>query len=405
MWSRRQFQQALAGSLGLPLLVGPAAAQAAVPPADLGSLDAELQLLPTSGEFPLSFLQDRFTDPAGWRAIALAKLRELHRHDPPAVAPDPQWRRRDDGAEVIREELTIQTAPGLRVPATLLRPARQERPAPGIVALHDHGAFFVWGREKILHADPQPAVLATFQKQYYGGRAIAWELARQGYVVIAIDAFYWGERRLLVDGDPADWRERPVDLPADRVAAYNQRSSLHADVVQRAIASTGHTWAGMMAVDDLRTVDYLASRPEVDPQRLGCVGLSMGGYRSGQLIAADERIKAAVAVGWMCSFPAQLRSKVRNTLGHMFMVPGLNRFLDYPDIVGLAAPRALLVINGSQDGLFDPAGVQHAFAKLQRIWTKAGAPDKIACRLYDAPHEFNAAMQTAAWAWLRQHLA
>ena len=156
--------------------------------------------------------------------------------------------------------------------------------------------------------------------------------------------------------------------------------------------------------DDVRTVDYLLRRPEVDPRRIGCVGLSMGGLRTIHLAALDERIKAAVAVGWMASFPAQLESKIRNTIGHTKLVPGLYRDLDYPDVATLAMPTPLLVINGSRDALFDLPGVRASFDKLAACYAKAGVPERVRTRLYDTPHEFNAEMQTEAWAWLARHL-
>src|SRR6185436_15642162 len=103
--------------------------------------------------------------------------------------------------------------------------------------------------------------------------------------------------------------------PADRIAAFNKRSGLSEQLVGRTIFSAGFTWAGLMFWDDVRSVDYLVSRPEVDPARIGCVGLSVGGVRSAHLAALDDRIKAAVVVCWMTSFPFQLRNRVLHTIG------------------------------------------------------------------------------------------
>jgi dienelactone hydrolase len=142
--------------------------------------------------------------------------------------------------------------------------------------------------------------------------------------------------------------------------------------------------------------------PGQNPGRVGCVGLSVGGLRAGHLAALDDRIRAAVVVGWMTSFPTQLEKHVRHTIGHTKLVPGLYRHLDYPDVASLAMPAALLVINGSKDTLFHPAGVRAAFDKLAACYRKAGIPDRVRTRLYEAPHEFNVEMQTEAWAWLRK---
>jgi dienelactone hydrolase len=304
--------------------------------------------------------------------------------------------------DYTREKVYFNTTPDLRIPAYLLIPRKLTKPAPAVVALHDHGGFYLWGKEKLVSMEDEPAPLKDFKAQYYSGRSIASELARQGYVVIVIDMFYWGERRLLLDDDPADWRDRPSGITTERVAAFNSRSSRNEELVARTIYAAGFTWSGVMYWDDIRTVDYLVSRPEVDPKRIGCVGLSMGCLRSVHLAALDDRIKAAVMVGWMTSFPAQLRRRIVHTIGFTKLVPGLYQHMDYPDVASLAVPAAILVINGRKDELFDLGGVEASFEKLKAVYRKAGVPERCRTRLYDTPHEFNAQMQAEAWDWLRQ---
>jgi dienelactone hydrolase len=104
--------------------------------------------------------------------------------------------------------LYFNTTPDVRVPAYVLVPTKSRRPLPGLVALHDHGGFYLWGKEKLVETDDEPPALTDFKKRYYAGASIATALARQGYVVVVIDMFYWGERRMLLDGDPDDWRRR-----------------------------------------------------------------------------------------------------------------------------------------------------------------------------------------------------
>jgi dienelactone hydrolase len=304
----------------------------------------------------------------------------------------------------VRETVYFNTTPDVRVPAYVLVPKGLKKRAPAIVALHDHGGMYFWGREKIVEVDNEHPVLADFKRGAYGGKSIASELSRRGYVVIVIDMFYWGERRMLLDGDPADWRERPATIRPARVAEFNRRAGESEQLVARTIYSAGFTWSGVMFTDDVRTVDYLVTRPEVDPDRIGCVGLSVGGLRSCHLAALDDRIKAAVVVGWMASYLAQLKARIRHTIGFTKLVPGLMRYLDYPDVASLAIPSALLVINGSKDGLFDLDGVHKCFTKLSACYAKAGAGEKFRGRLYDTPHEFNAEMQREAWEWLARWL-
>jgi dienelactone hydrolase len=409
MSTRREFLGWAAGALGAPLLAG--AAGGAEPPgqklppatatgSDVGSLFPFIQSQAVRGEFPLSFLRDEFKDVHAWRQRARGKLLDLLHYAPPAGEPRPEVVERVDRGDHVREKVAFNTTPDLRVPAYVLVPKKREGRLPAVVALHDHGGFYFWGKEKLVETDDEHPVLTAFKKQYYAGTSTATALVRRGYVVAVIDMFYWGERRLLLDDDPADWRERPRGISAERVAAFNRRASQSEQLVGRTIYAAGFTWPGVMFWDDVRTVDYLLTRPEVDPQRIGCVGLSVGGLRACHLAALDDRVRAAVVVGWMASFPAQLKRHVKNTIGHTKVVPGLYRHLDYPDVASLAMPRALLVINGSRDGLFDLDGVRRCFDKLRACYQKAGTPEKLRTRLYDTPHEFNGEMQAEAWDWL-----
>lgn len=371
---------------------------------DVGSLYPFIRSQAVQGEFPLSFLQPEFMDAAEWRQRARGKLLELLRYEPPTCDLNPEVVERVQRQGYVREKVYYRTTPDLRANAYLLIPDGLKAPAPGIIALHCHGGFYLWGKEKLVETECEHPVLTEYKQRYYAGRSTASDLARQGYVVIVPEAFYWGERRLILDSDADDWQERPLSLTPERIAEFNQRSSMYEDIVGRTICSAGFTWPGVAWTDDRRAVTYLASRPEVDPDRIGCVGLSMGSVRSAHLAAMDDRIKAAVAVGFMCSYPAQLRSHVRYTIGHTMLVPGLYRLMDYPDVVSMTVPRPLLVINGSQDGLFDLNGVRSALDKLNAVYEKAGAKERIRTRLYDTPHEFNAEMQAEAWDWLARWL-
>jgi dienelactone hydrolase len=369
---------------------------------DIGSLYPFVQGQTLRGEFPLSFLRNEFKNAASWRTRARARFMELLHYAPPRCDPNPEVVEKVDRGDYVREKVYFNTTPDIRVPAFVLIPKGLKKPAPAIVALHDHGGFYLWAKEKLVETDDEHPVLTEFKKRFYAGRSTASDLARQGYAVIVIDKFFWGERRMLLDDDPADWRERPKSMPAQRVREFNLRANRSEDLMARSLLTTGITWPGIIFLDDMRTVDYLVSRPEVDKNRIGCVGLSVGGFRACHLTALDERIKAGVVVGWMASFPTQIKTQVRDTIGFTMLVPGLYRFMDYPDVAAMSVPRPLLVINGAKDWLFDLDGVHHCFEKLNACYTKAGAPDKIKTHLYDTPHEFNAEMQAEAWEWLRR---
>jgi dienelactone hydrolase len=407
--SRRQFLQ----SLGAGAVVANGRARAsgrAVPPAfaaqppiqsgsDIGSLYAFVQRQADQSPLELSFLHDRFTDLPAWQSTARARLLERLSYQPAPVPPASEVIRREDHGDYVQEYLTFQTTPDIRVPAYVLVPKAARLPAPGVVALHCHGGFYVWGKEKLTESATEHPQLTAYKRELYHGRSIASELARRGYVVIVIDAFYWGERRMLLDDDPAAYRE-PSRMTKDDVASFNRRSQQGEQLVARSLFTAGITWPGVAIWDDIRTIDYLASRPDVDPARLACVGLSMGGYRSFLLAALDPRIKVAVDVGWMASMAAQIKSHVVNTIGFSFHIGGLYHYLDLPDLAALIAPRALMVINGSKDTLFEPQGVHAAHEKIEACYRKAGVAERQQCRMYDTPHEFNPDMQGVAWEWL-----
>jgi dienelactone hydrolase len=410
MLTRRRFCRSLGAggflahaSFGIPGTAWRQDAKTVEEPPHIGNLYPFVQKQADRSALELSFLQPRFRALGAWQNTARGRVLEQLSYSPPPVPPNPEIVRRTDRGEYIEEYLTFQTTPDLRVPAYVLIPKKAALPAPGIVVLHCHGGAYVWGKEKVVAGDNEPAVLSEFKQQLYEGTSIATELARRGYVVITIDMFYWGERRMLLQEDPPSYRE-PQRMNAEEIAAFNRRSSQNEQLVARSLLTAGITWPGVMLWDDLRTLDYLASRPEVNRQRLGCVGLSVGGYRSFLLAALDKRVKAAVDVGWMTSFASNIRRHVINTVGLTFHIPGLYRYLDLPDLAALIAPRSLLVMNGSKDTLFPPAGVDKAFQKIAACYQKAGVPERQRCRLYDVPHEFNREMQAEAWSWLEARM-
>ncbi len=369
---------------------------------DVGSLFPFIQSQALKRDFPLSFLQPQFRAVQEWKPKARAKFFELLHYSPPKCDHQAQVLESVDMGDYVRERIQFNTTPDLRIPAFVLIPKNVRKPAPGIVALHDHGGFYFWGKEKLVETAAEHPELRDFKAQYYAGRSIATELARQGYVVIVTDMFYWGERRMVLDDDPPDWRNRPASITRERIREFNQRASQNEQLVGRTIYSAGFTWSGVMYWDDIRTLDYLLTRPEVDKNRVGCVGLSLGAIRSCHLAALDDRIKVAAIIGWMTSFPTQLQQFIKSTIGFTKLVPGLYQYLDYPDVASMALPTPLLLINGRKDILFNPHGVQESFDKLNACYRKAGVPERCRTVWYDTPHEFNSEMQAEAWAWLKK---
>jgi dienelactone hydrolase len=406
--TRRDFLTAAGlASLGAPLL--PDAAPAADPArelkptgADLGSLFPEVEKLAEANRYSLSFLGDRFRTLEEFKTAGREKILDVLLYRPEKVDPRPEVLDRVERDDHVREKILFSTTPQFRVPAYVLIPKNLKSPAPAIVDLHSHGGMFLFGKEKVIDlGDNHPAMTAYHQRNY-DGRPTATALVRRGYVVITIDAFFFGERRLMLDADlKHGWDRSKYSL--DDVARFNQQSRGKESTLVKALVLAGATWPGIVFWDDMRTVDYLVTRPEVDPKRIGCLGISMGGYRSIYLSALDERITAGCIAGFMSSVRPMIKAHL-DTHSWVHFLPALHRFLDLPDVASLTAPRALLVQQCSQDRLFPPAGMKESVDRIASAYEKAGVKERFAGRFYDVPHQFTRPMQEEAFAWLGQHL-
>jgi hypothetical protein len=173
--------------------------------------------------------------------------------------------------------------------------------------------------------------------------------------------------------------------------------------MEKSLISAGTTWPGVYVVEDQRALDVLASRPEVDATRLGCAGLSGGGMRTVFLGGLDERIKVAVAVGFMTTWRDFLLDKCF-THTWMTYVPLLPRDLDFPEIFALRAPAATMFQHSREDALFSLPEVERADAMLRVVFEAAGGPDQFQSRYYDGGHKFDRAMQADAFAWIDRFL-
>lgn len=202
-------------------------------------------------------------------------------------------------------------------------------------------------------------------------------LARRGYVCLAMDLVNWSDRG---------------------GGGYEEQQSLAANFLQ-----LGASWAGLIAYEDMRTAEFLATRPEVDAKRIAALGLSLGGFRAWQVAALSDRIAAGVSVCWMATRKGLMVPKQNQTVGQSAFSmthPGLALYLDYPDVAGVACPKPMMFLCGKRDPLFPVAIIEEAFVKMRKVWASQQATEALETRLYDAPHEFNLTMQSDAFAWL-----
>ncbi len=274
-----------------------------------------------------------------------------------------------------------------RVVAYLLIP-KGDGPFPALLALHDHGAHFTIGKEKVVRPfNVTEEVLADAQQwveQYYGGNFIGDVLAERGYVVFATDALFWGDRGRFEGADHAAQQE------------------LAANILQM-----GQSWAGIICWDDMRSAEFVRGVPETDPERLGCLGLSMGAHRTWNLCAATDMVKAGAAICWLGDTQTLLREGNNQTRGqsaYAMIFPGLRNLLDYPHVAAIACPKPMLFFNGAEDGLFPIPGVEAAYAAIKKVYASQGVEDRLYTRIWPVAHLFNPEMQDEAFAWLDKQL-
>jgi dienelactone hydrolase len=347
----------------------------------------------------LAYLHRRARDLEAWKSEARAKVFAALAYHPEPCPLRATILERVDKGDYIRERLTFHTAPEVEVPAYLLVPKRVKLPAPAVLALHDHSGFYYWGKEHIIETENEHPMLTEFRRLRYDGVSYPATLAAHGYVVLVIDMFYFGERRLILDED----LERGINdhtkvESRETIEQINDRNGKAEHIVYKNIIDAGFTWAGVLVWDDIRSLDYLETRPEVDPKRFACTGLSVGGFRTNFLAGLDPRIKAACVAGWMTSFRYLLPRYESYTVPAGWP-PGLLDDLDYPDVGSLTMPNPLMVVHGSQDTLFPPNGVQAAFRSLARCYEAIGKPERFKTLTFNGPHKFPLSAQQEMLAW------
>lgn len=370
--------------------------------ANLGSLFPDVERLAAGQSYTHSFLGDRFKSLDEFKQSARAKLLEVLLYRPDKVDPRPEVLEKVDCGDYTRERIVFSTSPTLRVPAYVLVPKNLKRPAPAIVDLHSHGGMFLFGKEKVIDFGKNHPAMVIYHQRNYDGRPTSTQLVRRGYVVISIDTFLFGERRPLRDEDLKYGWDRSK-YTAEAVAHLNQSVRAREQSLVKGLIFAGLTWPGIVFWDDMRTVDYLASREEVDPKRIGCMGISMGGYRSMFLSGLDERIAAACVVGFMSTTAPMIKAHC-DTHSWVHFLPNLHRYMDWPDVVSMMAPKPLMVLQCAQDKLFPPNGMRDAITRIAAAFEKAGMKDQFAGRFYEEPHKFSLQMQDDAFAFFDRHL-
>jgi dienelactone hydrolase len=318
-------------------------------------------------------------DLATWQRDRLAiraKLNELLGKLPPRpTVPKVETLSREDRGDYILEKLQFDNGAGATVPGYLLLPKGAAAKAPGILYCHWHGGEYDKGKAELFLAEHTP-------------EAPGPALAKRGFVVLAIDAYCFGERNGRGPGGPAE-KGGAGEMTASKFHLWAGRS----------------LW-GMILRDDLMALDYLASRPEVDAAKIGVMGMSMGATRSWWLMALDERIKTGVAVACLTRYQDLIAHEGLKYHGIYYFVPGMLNHFDTEAVIALIAPRPALFLNGEQDVGSPVSGIRAIETAVKLVY---GLHDRLAAfqsEVYPGVgHQYLPEMWRKTLAWFDLHLA
>lgn len=259
-----------------------------------------------------------------------------------------------------REALMFESRPGLSVFGYMLKPKNVTGTPPVAICIPGHGR----GVDDIVGVNEKGG--DRIKKVGYQFD-FAIQAVEQGMAAFAIEPMGFGCRR----GEEA------------RKRGLGQSSC---QPVAGAALLFGETMIGYRVFDIMRSIDYLETRTDIDPKRIGCMGISGGGTITLFGAAMDERIKACLISGYLCTFYASILS-VAHCIDNY--VPGILQWAEMNDVAGLIAPRPLMAESGDIDNIFPVEATKKSFAEVKRVYDVLGAGDRVHHQVFSGPHEFN----------------
>ncbi len=291
------------------------------------------------------------------RPVIRARLAEALGTVPDAPSPlEPQTHGTLDRDGYRVEKVSFQTMPGVRMTANLYLPRSPGRHA-AVLAVHGH-----WRGAK---QDP------VVQSRCIGA-------AKLGFVVLVVDAFGAGERGV-----------------GTALGEY------HGEMTAATLLPSGYTLAGLQVYENRRALEFLRSRPEVDPDRLGVSGASGGGNQTMYAAALIDDLKAAAPVCSVGNYQAYLG------IGCCMceMVPGALTFTEEWGVLGQFAPKGLIILNASRDAVqFSVPEARKTVAGLDAIYRLYDAHDHLKHAVFESGHDYNRAMRETVYGWFTRHL-
>ncbi|MCS7113322.1 MAG: alpha/beta hydrolase family protein [Nitrososphaerota archaeon] len=295
-----------------------------------------------------------------WKAKLKAKILELLGEFPEPAPLNPQLLSSEEKEDYVREKWLIQSEEDCYIPLYLLIPKGSGR-KPAILCAHGHGPY---GKDPVAGVhfdDPNRKANIAMHNYNYGE-----QMAIAGFVTVAPDWRSFGER--IAYRNP-----------------YPGRDICNVHFLQHLIL--GRTLLGSNIFDGMRVIDFLLTRREVDPDRIGCMGLSFGGTMTTYLALLDDRIKAADIICYATTTEHYAISRP-NFCGSQ-IVPYLYRYADVPDVIAAVAPKPLLVESGASDTCFWIHSALKAHETIRRAYEVSGHPENLWIEVFPGEHSWS----------------
>ena len=282
-----------------------------------------------------------------------------------------------DCGAYIREKIILHPSHKLLLPVYLLIPKHVQIPAAAVIAFHGHG----YGVKDIVGLWEDGAERTRtdgYQKDF------AVELCKNGFIVAAPEISCFGERQ-------TDFTYLNLEFGQEMPGTCAHTAFL--------ASFLGGTVMGLRAFEGKRLLDYLAARPEIDNTRIGAMGISGGGMHTFYSTCLDTRIKACVISGYYSTFAASILAMHHCPCNY---VPGLWQFGEMYDLIGLIAPRPVLVETATRDPIFPVNSVRLAVSRGRLVFDVFNSPDSLETDIFEGRHEI---CGRRAFAFLQEKLA
>lgn len=271
---------------------------------------------------------------------------------------------------------------------------------PGLVLLHDHGARFDIGKEKLARPmEDTPLHIRRSSEEFvrtnFDGVYFADSLASLGYVVIVPDMLYWGSRSTQACQEWSRLKYGDGDLPSDAGSVAQNKKKARIDSLKKAVyegqrtvydslAAKGIIWAEKTLEEDACAARILAGLDFVDPGKIAAFGWSMGAHRTWLLTAFCPDIRTGAALCWMTLKEAE--KTPYKPSDYAMLIPRLRDRYDFPDIAMKLVPKPFLFLSGTRDHLFPVWAVEKAYGRMQSIYDEHGAEGRLRTEFFEGGH-------------------